>query len=251
VEVPATMLWTLGFFAQQNKFSNGGSPVTHRGMWVMLDGHDCGMMIPDVTIPPAPNAAYPFIWPFSARKPVFAASTVQMNGTSVGCAQTFGFIPIPLMTCGDPISAPSAWSMINVGNTLTVGMTWKDIVAGVINILVSVAVDYVFSKIPFAKWFGGEGKLFSNILGTFVGNSFKGMAPGAILAGFLTSSLTGNPTAKATLGLPFLSVTVTYNPNAPPGTPSVVGSYNAGPYSGGTQGATSQTPQGLGKQLGI
>ncbi len=74
----------------------------HRGMWIVLDGHDCGMMIPDVTIPPAPNIAYPMFWPFSSRKPVFAASTVKMNGTPVACAQTVGFPPIPMMTCGDP-----------------------------------------------------------------------------------------------------------------------------------------------------
>ncbi len=240
VELPATVLWTLGFLANQNKLTNGGKPVMHRGMWIMLDGHDSGMMIPDVTIPAAPNVAYAFIWPFSSRKPVFAASTVKMNDTAVGCAQTFGFPPIPFMTCGDPLAAPTAWSAINAGNTVQVGMTFADILSGFINIAASMIIDYAFSKIPFSNIFGPSSSILANVLGTTLGNALKGMNPVAVLAGFATSALAGNPTFKLSLGLPFLGAQVSYSPSAAAGQPSVVAQDNAGPWSGGTQGASNQ-----------
>ena len=219
VEIPTTMLWPPGFGVNQNKFSNGGSPVKHRGLWVVLDGHDCGTLILDLTIPPQPNIAYPTIWPFSARKPVFAASTVKMNGTSVACAQTLGFPPIPLMSCGDPVSTPSSWSMINAANTLQVGMTLGDFVAGIVTIVVSVATDYAFSLIPFPSGF----------LGTALSNSLKGLAPVAILSSFITSGLTGNPSFKGSIGLPFLGVQVSYTPNPDGSDPHWVAQYNVGP----------------------
>jgi hypothetical protein len=227
-EMIATMMWTLGFLANQNKFSNGAKPVTHRGFWIVLDGHDCGMMIPDLTIPPAPNIAYPMFWPFSSRKPVFAASTVKMNGTAVACAQCFGLPPIPMMTCGDPIGAPTTQSMINVFNGVQVGLTWLDILCGVITIAFSMATDYLFSKIPFDKVFGGRGLsvLMENVLGTALSNSLKGLSLPAILCGFITSSLQGNPTITVSAGLPFLGGQVAISPAAAAGQPSVVAQGN-------------------------
>lgn len=228
VEMIATMMWTLGFLANQNKFSNGAKPVTHRGMWIVLDGHDCGMMIPDLTIPPAPNIAYPLFWPFSSRKPTFAASTVKMNGTAVACAQTFGLPPLPMMTCGDPVAAPTSLTMINVTNCVQVGITWIDILVGVITIVASMVTDYIFSKIPFSKAFGGRGLsvLMENLFGTILGNALKGLSPVSILAGFATSALTGNATFTVSLGLPFLGGQVTYTPNPSAGSPSVVAQGN-------------------------
>ncbi len=228
IEMICTMMWTLGFLANQNKFSNAGKPVTHRGFWIVLDGHDCGMMIPDVTIPPAPNIAYPLFWPFSSRKPVFAASTVKMNGTPVACAQLLGLPPIPMMTCGDPIGAPTTQTMINVFNGVQVGLTWLDILCGVITIVFSMATDYAFSKIPFDQVFGGRGlgTLMENFLGTALGNSLKGLSAPAILSGFITSSLQGNPTITVSAGLPFLGGQVAVSPMAGEGQPSVVAQGN-------------------------
>jgi hypothetical protein len=228
IEMIATMMWTLGFLTNQNKFSNGARPVNHRGQWVMLDGHDCGMMIPDITLPPAPNIAYPLFWPFSSRKPTFAASTVKMNGTAVGCAQLYGIPPLPMMTCGDPLGAPTANSMINFLNGVKVGITWRDLVAGVINIVGSMLTDYIFSKIPFDKVFGGRGLgvLAQNFLGTALGNALKGLSPVSILAGFGSSALTGNATFSVGLGLPFLGGQVSYTPHPSEGSPSVVAQGN-------------------------
>src|SRR5580658_2453100 len=34
IEMPTTFLWTMGFLMNQNKFSNGAKPVTHKGVWI-------------------------------------------------------------------------------------------------------------------------------------------------------------------------------------------------------------------------
>jgi hypothetical protein len=238
IEMIATFLWSMGFLMNQNKFSNGAKPVTHKGLWIALDGHDCGMMIPDITVPPAPNLNYPIGWMSSSRKPTFAASTVKMNGTSVACAQWIGLPPLPMMSCGDPIGAPVCWSALSVSNTLSVGMTFVDLIAGIINAAASMLTDYIFSKIPFDKL--GLG----NTLETIIGNSLKGLSPVSILAGFATSALTGNATFNVSLGLPFAGGTFSYTPNPSAGSPSAVFG-GALPFISGSstgQGQAAGTP---------
>ncbi len=235
VEMPTTFLWTMGFLMNQNKFSNGAKPVTHKGVWIALDGHDCGMMIPDITVPPAPNLNYPIGWLVSSRKPSFSASTVKMNGTAVACAQWIGLPPLPMMSCGDPISAPVSWSALSVTNTVSVGMTFTDLVVGYLNIAASVLVDYIFSKIPFNKL--GLG----NVLETILGNSLKGLSPVSILAGFATSALTGNATFAVSIGLPFAGVSFSFTPNPNAGSPHIAYGgaipWVSGSSSGPTQAA--------------
>lgn len=215
VEMIATFMWTLGFAMNQNKFTNGAKPVTHKGMWIALDGHDCGMMIPDVTIPPV-NLWYPMMWPFSSRKPSFAASTVKMNGTAVACAQMIGLPPLPMMTCGEPVSVPVCWSALSVTNTVQVGMTFLDLIIGIIGIVASVVTDLLCNLLPLDKT--GLG-FFGQVA---LGNALKGLSPVSILAGFLTSSLTGNATVSASFGLPFANVSVSYTPHPDAGSPSTV-----------------------------
>jgi len=211
VEMIATFMWTLGFAMNQNKFSNGAKPVTHKGMWIALDGHDCGMMIPDVTIPPT-NIWYPMMWPFSSRKPILAASTVKMNDTAVACAQWIGLPPLPMTSCGEPVSVPVCWSALSVTNTLQVGMTLTDVLVGLINVVASVVTDLIFNKLPFGDSFGQ----------TALSNAVKGLSPVSILAGLATSALTGNATFAVSIGLPFAGATVSYTPNPDAGSPSTV-----------------------------
>ena len=247
VEMVATFLWTLGFVMNQNKFSNGAKPVTHKGLWVALDGHDSGMMIPDVTIPPAPNTWYPISWTFSSRKPMLAASTVKMNGTAVACAQWIAPIPIPMMTCGEPISAPVCWSAINVLNTLKVGVTWADIGAAVVNVIISVATDLLFNHLgngansPLGRTFARLGVAGDTVGRQFVQNlitnSLKGLSPVAILGGFIPSAMTGNPSTSIGIGLPFAGASVTITPSPDPGSSAIVGAASGGPFRGDTSGA--------------
>lgn len=216
IEMPATFMWTLGFLMNQNKFSNGSKPVTHKGVWIALDGHDCGMAIPDITIPPAPNLNYPMCWPFSSRKPTFSASTVKINGTAVACAQWIGLPPLPMMSCGDPIGAPVCWSALTVTNTVSVGMSMADLAAGLINAAASMITDYIASKLPIENT--GLGPFGQAVFG----NAIKGLSPVSILAGFASSALTGSATFSVSVGLPFAGVSVAFTPNPTAPSPSVV-----------------------------
>lgn len=215
VEIPATQMWTLGYLCGQNKFTNAAKPVYYNGVYIALDGHNQGMLIPDVTVPFV-NLWYAVMWPFSARKIMFSASTVKMNGTATACSQLIGLPPLPQIACGDPVSLPFTFSMINWVHTLTVGMTWKDLLAGVVAIVLSVGIDLLllglgnkfkafFSKGfagPLAdKLFKGEAarEIFKGILGKVVpgadvGESIKRVLGAA--ADFGVSVLKGSPTFK-------------------------------------------------------
>jgi hypothetical protein len=140
IEMVATQMWTAGYFCGQNKFT---TTVLHNGWQIVLDGHDIGMLIPDVTIPFV-NLLYPVMWPFSSRKIMITSSQVKMNGKGVGMA----FIPLaPMMTCGDPCTLPSSVSLTSWLHNVHVGFTWGDLLLGWAKAIVSVAIDFVFSKL--------------------------------------------------------------------------------------------------------
>jgi len=155
MEMIATQMWTYGYVMNQNKLTK---KVLHKGMPIVQGGHDCGMMIPDITPPMPANTWYAVMWPLSSRKITFAAATVEMDGQPTGCT----FAPfIPMMTCGDPISAPTAMVPLplQLRNDVIVGMTWMDLLKGLVSIGVSMAIDFVFeygfSLKGFKQW--GEG----------------------------------------------------------------------------------------------
>jgi hypothetical protein len=144
VEMVAFQKWLYGFVMNQNKLT---TTVKHVGQGIVLSGHDCGMLIPDITPPVFVNAWYAVCWPFSSRKITFAASTVKMDGQPVGCAQ-MGPVPLPMMTCGDPVSAPTALFMFNCFTSqVRVGMSLKDLMMGLLEIAVSIAIDLIFEKV--------------------------------------------------------------------------------------------------------
>ena len=113
-------------------------------MFMVQEGHDVGMLIPDVTIPFV-NQWYAVMWPFSSRKVMFSASTVKMDGVPAGAASILGF---PMMTCGDPMSLPSSFPITNCLNTVIVGLTFKDIMMGWLKISLSLVIDAIFYKPP-------------------------------------------------------------------------------------------------------
>ena len=156
MEMIATQMWTYGYVMNQNKLT---STVLHKYMPIVQSGHDCGMMIPDITPPVPSNTYYAIMWPFSSRKITFAASTVKMDKQPTGCAV---FPIIPMMTCGDPISAPAASvSPIQLLNNVRVGMTRGDRLMGLANIAISVVIDFVI-EYGFAK----KGKKYVSKKGT-------------------------------------------------------------------------------------
>jgi len=157
MEMVATQMWTYGYALNMNKLTmrsiTGKDPVNHLYQPIVLSGHNCGPMIPDVTLPVPSNQWYPVMWPLSERKITFSASTVKMNGKATGCAQTFGIPPIPMMTCGEPVSAPTARMMApQLVNSVTVGLTWADLAKGLVSIAASMAIDLLIFK----KFDGGS-----------------------------------------------------------------------------------------------
>jgi hypothetical protein len=248
-----------GFFVNQNKFTNKSKPVYHKRQWIVLDGHDQGMLIPDVTIPFV-NVYYAIMWPLSSRKILFSASTVKMNGTATGCTQLIGLPPLPMMTCGNPISAPTAFSMINFTNTVVVGMTLGDLLIGLLSAAISMALDYVFYKLKPPSAMNttglGIGKQFFQKALPFLEMSAKNGAIsfakyGAMkwglsaLGNFAISALKGNPTFKLGVGLPFLGGGVQIAPPSNSNPNWVTAQGNVLGWQGATSGSTSSwgTPQ--------
>jgi hypothetical protein len=216
VEMIATVAWTAGYALGRNKFT---STVLHKGGFVMLEGHDHGPLIPDVTIPPT-NLWYAKMWPLSKREVKFSASTVKMNRKAAGCYTIWP--PFVSICCGEPISIPFGYSVICPLNTVRVGMTWGDILAGALSIVVSVVLDIIFNKIGGGSWnpFKGVGSAVGQQVGQvtarqglralwgavskdFVRNQGLNLLKNALsgVAGCGITGLTGTGTPQLRIGL--------------------------------------------------
>jgi hypothetical protein len=135
-EMPVTIMWPPGFALAQNKLS---TTVLHKMMPIALDGHNCGYMIPHVTIPPAPlNTLLVFQILLSSRKMVFAATTVKANGQQIACNL---FVLLPMTCCANPVTLPNGTAITNLANNVEVGLSWMDVLAGWLNIAITMIAD--------------------------------------------------------------------------------------------------------------
>ena len=205
VEMLTFQFWIYGYATNKNKFAK---KTVHKGQWICQGGHDCGMLIPDVTMPLVGNLLYLLHWPFSKGAMTFAASTVKMDGQPTACAAIVP--PFPMMTCGQPVGAPTRFSYIANLNNVYVGMTFMDILAGVVAIALSIVIDLIFNKL------GGSGaaddaaaSTTRSILRDQVGKGLLSklgpmeLAKSAVngLAGLVTSGMQGDPTYKVGFGI--------------------------------------------------
>lgn len=142
-EVPIPMMWTPGALTHQLTNSVYYQGIVPIPKFIVQEGHNCGMMIMDITPPQPANQYYVINWPFSKREITFSASTVKMNGKAVGC--TFSSPLLPMLTCGDPFSLPMSNNITNGLKSVYVGMTFKDFIFGAIRIGASMAIDAVFN----------------------------------------------------------------------------------------------------------
>jgi hypothetical protein len=227
IEIIVTQYWPPGYLCNQNKLT---TTVKHKMRSIAQEGHDCGTLIPDITYLVPANVYYAIMWPFSSRKMAWSASTVKMDKLPVGCAQTIALPVLPMMTCGDPVSAPLAFVLSNWTNTVRVGMTSADFWAGVAGIAVSVAIDLVFHFISGglkggadafknafknqivkqgfkdiakkATWQAAKDKLKEEFFGKMFWPDKPGIVKRALggLADFTTSLIKGSPTAKVGIG---------------------------------------------------
>jgi hypothetical protein len=141
-EMIATQAWGPGIPMGKNKFS---SSVVYRGFPIALDGHECGPLIPDMTPPQPANLNYAIMWPTSTRKMVLSSHSVEHDGQKVACAQML-LLPIPMMTCGDPIDAPVAVINLNMFNTEKVGVSLAEFLVALAVLAVGMIIDAAFAS---------------------------------------------------------------------------------------------------------
>ena len=113
--------------------------------------NDSGMIVPHISIPPT-NALLPIIILFGSSKVMFTASTVVMDvaGASTPLAAAcFPFVPLSLnQQCNDPCNYPC--DLVISPNTVVVGLTAGDILAGIAGIVIDVGVSAL------ANYLGGK-----------------------------------------------------------------------------------------------
>jgi hypothetical protein len=229
IEIPVPVMWPVGFGLQQNKLT---TTVVHKMQFFMLEGHDCGYLIPHISNPPV-NLMLPIIIGFSSRKALFSASKVKANGTAVGCSQLLP-LPLPMMTCASPWSEPTSLPPTNMLNNVEVGMTVGDALAGLVNIGLTIAFELLSywlaskKKLPFfenalnpraaaylQKTLGMSkasatiyGKAFGGLAGKFLGGSsvgtFAAKTAAASAVGAAKFLLTDEGSAKIAVGTNYL-----------------------------------------------
>ncbi len=98
--------------------------VKHRGIPVVLAGHDCGMGIVHITMLPLPDPLGPLHILLSSRKVVFAAALVR--GEKTPLALTGGDLLSPMLVCGT-VPAPLGVNSTNALASVDIGVTPADI----------------------------------------------------------------------------------------------------------------------------
>ena len=181
IEAPVNAWWPPGYALGANKFTTS---VFHGGMQICLEGHDCGNFIPHLQIAPAPNNLLTLLHiPLSSRKANFSASTVLMDGAPTGCMTMIAWPPTPMTYCSEPIRMPLADAPTSHLNSVEVGMTWGDWLAGAIGIAAGMLLDYVL----FRRAGGTRG--FGQSAGKYIAKSKAGQSTSQLLSSSLIGSL--------------------------------------------------------------
>ncbi len=140
IEMVVNQDWPPGSLNKQHKRT---STVEHKTRKIVQEGHDCGVLIPDVTPMFIANIWYIIMWPFSKRKILFSASSVHADGLPVGCAALF----LPMMTCGEPLTMPTTLTPSSMMNTVEVEMTGRDLLIGLLYAVVSIAIEWIINRV--------------------------------------------------------------------------------------------------------
>jgi len=139
-ELFVPMDWDPGKALNKHKLT---STVFFNDQKIVLDGHDQGPWICDVTYPPV-NLWYPVMWPFSSRKNCFSAAMIIADKTAVASVDSGALMF--MMTCGEPLSAPTAITPSCSKNNLIFGMLPSDVAFGWIGAASSVIVTAIINR---------------------------------------------------------------------------------------------------------
>lgn len=115
------------------------------GISLVARGSDSGMGVPHI---PNTNTLLPAIIAFGSSKVMFGSSKVQINAQGgakhTGCC-ILPYVPMSFnLACNDPVKFPG--DMVIAPNTVFVGMTLGDIVAGFVDMAVDIGLSYVTGK---------------------------------------------------------------------------------------------------------
>ncbi|MPZ21617.1 MAG: hypothetical protein GEV06_27560 [Luteitalea sp.] len=100
------------------------------------------------------------VWPFTARTIEFGASAVRAEGSPIGCADVASKIPLFMLTCGTLCPSPLAWPTTNSGNTVFVGITFKDILWGYLFVIGKILFFLILSGLNLLKAMAAPIKTF-------------------------------------------------------------------------------------------
>jgi len=150
VEIPIPQAWPVGVALGSVKKT---SSVMVNGRAAIQAGHDCGKLIPQFTIP-INNALLPLHLASSSRETIVKCFSVRMDKLQTACT-TFW---LPMLSCGNPVSVPWAFTPTNIMRGVFVGASAADFVGAVVQTLTRMALEWVFkvapgAKLPFAKEF--------------------------------------------------------------------------------------------------
>lgn len=171
-EIPHINFWGPGAsMASPNKvLTDGFTPAQL--------GHDCGIGIIHIGVPPGPLT--PVAIAASFCKVVFAAGTVQSDGKP-----TAGHLPplINMLQCFAPVPLPIG-ALLLIPNTVFVGMSWLDILMGVIRIAIAIVIALIFRRLGNSNGRLGQAWQRIGALGNRFGMaSYFGAMGNALLSG--------------------------------------------------------------------
>ncbi|WP_437482575.1 hypothetical protein WME75_41120 [Sorangium sp. So ce1014] len=142
IEVPIPHGWPFGESAGKVQKT---TTVFVNGKNVVLDQHDCGPLIPQITIPPA-NSFLPMQLLQSKRAVIVTCFSVRMNGKTTAC--TSHWPPLPLLTCGQPMSMPATFTFTNPCMNVHVGMSGTDLIGGIMRTAATMAIERYYFRTP-------------------------------------------------------------------------------------------------------
>jgi hypothetical protein len=125
------------------------------GFQFIGQGNDSGFIVPHIGIPPN-NVLIPLVIAFGGSKPMFAASTVQIDVDGAATPTACNVIPYSFVginqACNDPCNYPS--DFVICPNSVVVGLTWGDFLTGLALTVIDVAVSWAASKA--GGWLGEQ-----------------------------------------------------------------------------------------------
>ncbi|MCB9681137.1 MAG: hypothetical protein H6733_06655 [Alphaproteobacteria bacterium] len=218
VEIPVPAGWGPGVALDACKLTTsvflGAFPMCQ-------EEHDCGALIPHVQVVPAPaNLDTIGHVVNSARTARFSASTVKADGTALACMNLIGWPPAPMSCCSDPTDLPIGSALTNLLNTVEVGMTFGDVLAGWVAIAADALVDAACEALGGGEGADGPDDPWASVLADVVGDGVPTDRADLVAVGLkaavsvgcglvkIAATGEGDATAELTVGGPFLGLSV-------------------------------------------